>query len=135
MEAYEIIGRIERLREERGWTIYRLAEEACIAQSTLFNMNTRKTLPSITTLSCLCDAFGITLSEFFSEGEEPERLALYATIPAVRGYVWFSLNDYRTHVGEEGDGRFRRRVHGSVDWYGNEKPSYRLLQALQTDEA
>ena len=75
MEAYEIIGRIERLREERGWTIYRLAEEACIAQSTLFNMNTRKTLPSITTLSCLCDAFGITLSEFFSEGAEPERLA------------------------------------------------------------
>lgn len=94
-----------------------------------------------------CAGMPLVVSEFglcephFSGGDERraailrERLALYAAIPAVRGYVWFSLNDYRTHVGEEGDGRFRRRVHGSVDWYGNEKPSYRLLQALQTDEA
>ena len=69
METYEIIAKIETMRKERGWSSYRLAEEACIAHSTLFNMNTRKTLPSLTTLGCICDAFGVTLSEFFSEGE------------------------------------------------------------------
>ena len=69
MEAYEIIAKIERLRKERGWSTYRLAENACIAHSTIFNMNTRRTLPSITTLSCLCDAFGITMADFFSDGE------------------------------------------------------------------
>lgn len=69
METYEIIDKIEAMRKERGWSSYRLAEEACIAHSTLFNMNTRRTLPSLTTLGCICDAFGVTLAEFFSEGD------------------------------------------------------------------
>lgn len=56
-----------------------------------------------------------------------ERLAMYKEIPNICGYMWFSLNDYRTHCGEEGADKLRRRVHGSTDLYGNEKPSYRLL--------
>ena len=60
-----------------------------------------------------------------------ERLAMYAEIPNICGYMWFSLNDYRTHCGEEGEDKLRRRVHGSTDLYGNEKPSYRLLCELQ----
>lgn len=67
MEINEIVEKIEALRKERGWTAYKLAEEACVAQSTLFNMRTRGTLPSITTLACICDAFGISLAEFFSD--------------------------------------------------------------------
>ena len=74
MEAYEIIEKIETLRKERGWTYYRLAEEACLSQTTLLNMRTRGTLPSITTLAGICSAFGITLADFFSEGEG-ERLS------------------------------------------------------------
>ena len=60
-----------------------------------------------------------------------ERLAMYKEIPNICGYMWFSLNDYRTHCGEEGEDKLRRRVHGSTDLYGNEKPSYRLLCRLQ----
>ena len=45
----------------------------------------------------------------------------------IQGYVWFSLNDYRTHVGEQGEGRLKQRVHGSTDLYGNKKPSYDVL--------
>ena len=70
MDAYNITNRIEELRKERGWSVYKLAEESGLTQSTLFNMRVRKTLPSITTLICLCDAFGVTLSEFFAEGDE-----------------------------------------------------------------
>lgn len=57
-----------------------------------------------------------------------ERLKMYKKIDNIKGYMWFSLNDYRTHCGEAGQDKMRRRVHGSTDLYGNEKPSYRLLQ-------
>lgn len=60
-----------------------------------------------------------------------ERLAMYAKIDNICGYMWFSLNDYRTHCGEAGEDKMRQRVHGSTDLYGNEKPSYRLLCELQ----
>lgn len=70
MELYEIVNKIDRLRTERGWTTYRLAEESGITQSTIFNMHSRGTLPSITTLSSVCNAFGISLSEFFAEDDK-----------------------------------------------------------------
>ncbi|MDE6412946.1 MAG: hypothetical protein K2K42_03500, partial [Eubacterium sp.] len=60
-----------------------------------------------------------------------ERLEMYARIDNICGYMWFSLNDYRTHCGEAGEDKMRQRVHGSTDLYGNEKPSYRLLCELQ----
>ena len=44
------------------------------------------------------------------------------------GTVYFCLNDYRTHMGEEGEGKLRRRVHGSADWKGQPKPSYFTVQ-------
>lgn len=61
-----------------------------------------------------------------------ERLEMYARIDNICGYMWFSLNDYRTHCGEAGEDKMRQRVHGSTDLYGNEKPSYRLLCELQS---
>ena len=84
----------------------------------------------------LISEFGLCEPRFKGGDEERsrilrERLALYEKIPNICGYVWFSLNDYRTHMGEEGEGRLRRRVHGSTDIFGNEKPSYRLLCSLQ----
>lgn len=63
----DILEKIKDLTADRGWTIYKLSEASGISQSTLSNMFTRKTLPSITTLSQLCEAFNITLSEFFKE--------------------------------------------------------------------
>ena len=60
-----------------------------------------------------------------------ERLEMYSKIENICGYMWFSLNDYRTHCGEAGEDKMRQRAHGSTDLYGNEKPSYRLLCTLQ----
>lgn len=86
-----------------------------------------------------CEGKPLIVSEFglcephFQGGDErraeilKERLALYAEIPNIKGYVWFSLNDYRTHCGEAGKDKYRRRIHGSTDLYGNEKPSYSVL--------
>lgn len=44
------------------------------------------------------------------------------------GWVYFSLNDYRTHIGESGKGKLKQRIHGSVDLYGNKKPSYDFIK-------
>ena len=63
----DVLKRIDDLRKERGWSVYKLAYESEITQSTLANMFTRKSLPSLTTLSQICDAFGIKLSDFFKE--------------------------------------------------------------------
>ncbi len=81
-----ILKKINQLRLDRGWSIYRLSVESGVAQSTLTNMFNRETLPSITTLECICGAFGISLSAFFAEesnhtsSNEEEVLKLYAGI-------------------------------------------------------
>ena len=71
----DTLKRITQLRDERGWSNYRLAKEACISQTTLRNLYSRNTLPSIPTLEALCNGLGITLSQFFADGKEPVELS------------------------------------------------------------
>lgn len=66
----DVLKRIIDLREERHWTEYRLAEESGITQSTISAWFRKDTLPSIPSLEKICDAFGITLSQFFLEENE-----------------------------------------------------------------
>ena len=61
-----VIERIDLLMEERGWSDYRLSLESGLSSSTIANIHRRNTVPSITTLEAICDAFGITLSQFFA---------------------------------------------------------------------
>ena len=60
--------RIVALMRERGWTEYRLAKESGLSQSTIANLFQRNTIPSISTLESICAGFGITLAQFFSDG-------------------------------------------------------------------
>lgn len=46
----------------------------------------------------------------------------------VGGAIFFCYNDYRTHVGDRGVGALQQRVHGVVDVYGGQKPSYPILR-------
>ena len=63
----DVIQHIEELRKERGWSYYRLAKEAELSMSTLSNMTARTNIPTIPTLQKMCNAFGITLSDFFAD--------------------------------------------------------------------
>ena len=65
-------ARITELMIRHGWSEYRLAKESGLSQSTISNMFSRNTMPSISTLEVICDAFGLTLAQFFSEGEQAE---------------------------------------------------------------
>lgn len=62
----DVVGRIRELNKRRNWSDYRLAKEAGIPQSTLSNLLHRGNIPSLYTLERICQAFGISLSEFFA---------------------------------------------------------------------
>lgn len=65
----DVLGRIEQLMEQRGWSAYRLCKESGLAQSTLSHVFRKDSEPTISTLETICKAFGLTLGEFFAEGE------------------------------------------------------------------
>lgn len=65
-------ARLRQLLTERNWTEYRLSKESGLSQSTLANIFRRNTVPSIPTQEAICSAFGITLSQFFAEGDVVE---------------------------------------------------------------
>ena len=64
-----VLEKIKIMQQERGWSTYKLAYESGLTQSTLSNMFARGTCPTIDTLQMICDAFGISISEFFEENE------------------------------------------------------------------
>lgn len=64
--------RLQRMLKERGWTMYRLSLQSGLSQATLANIFRRNTVPSIVTLEAICKGFGITLAQFFAEGEMVE---------------------------------------------------------------
>lgn len=79
-DIMDVITRIKQLAAERNWTEYRLVKETELAPSTISNIYHRDTIPSIPTLETICTAFGITLSQFFSNDNiislSPEQVEL-----------------------------------------------------------
>lgn len=65
----DILEKITKMRLEKGWTEYELAERAELTQSTISSWYRKNLIPSIPSLEHICDAFGITLSQFFAENE------------------------------------------------------------------
>ena len=85
----DVKARLQKLMDEREWTIYRVAKEAGIPWSTVRNMFKRNTEPSIATLECICKGMGMTLPQFFDVDNEmglsPEQAKLIQS--------WSKLND------------------------------------------
>ena len=73
-QTKDILSVITAYRQERGWTEYHLAEQAGLPQSTISSWYRKNLTPSIPSLEKICDAFGITLSQLFAEGEAPVSL-------------------------------------------------------------
>lgn len=70
-------------------------------------------------------------------GGDPRRITemtyhydAWAECPFVMGCIYFSLNDYRTHVGESGRGRYKARIHGLTDMWFGKKPSFGVYAGL-----
>lgn len=61
-----------------------------------------------------------------------EHYEQYITRPWVKGFIYFSYNDYRTHMGIHGTGRHRQRIHGVVDLHLTPKPSWQHLKQISS---
>lgn len=59
--------RIAELCEKRGYTKYRLSQLTEMSQTALANILNKKSVPTVVTLERICDAFGITLAQFFTD--------------------------------------------------------------------
>lgn len=70
----DVIGKLNELRLERNLSVYRLAELSGLNQSTLANTFSRGTMPSIANLDAMCQAMGLTLTQFFSDREHTIKL-------------------------------------------------------------
>ncbi len=87
MENY-VSAKILELCAKSGTSKYRLSQRTGISQSALSDITKMKKLPTIITLEKICDAFGITLAQFFTEdgefldlSEEQKRLLqMWATL-------------------------------------------------------
>ena len=94
----DVINRIDKLMADRKWSDYRLAIESGLSSSTIANFRRRNTLPSIPTLEAICNAFGISLSQFFSED------MTYVHLSSEQKEFfdkWVSLTERQKHIIEE----------------------------------
>lgn len=73
-EEINAMARITALCQERNYSYYELAKRAGIPYSTLNTLYLKGTNPSLTTLHRICEGLGITLQQFFSDGEKTSEL-------------------------------------------------------------
>ncbi len=64
---FDVLGRITELRDERGWSVYRLAKNAEIPQSSMATWYSKGIAPPMESIEKICKAFEITLADFFEE--------------------------------------------------------------------
>ena len=63
----DVLEKIRTYRIERNWTEYQLAEKSGLPQSTISSWYRKNQIPTIPSVEKICNAFGITLAQFFTE--------------------------------------------------------------------
>ena len=63
----DVLEKIRQYRIERNWTEYQLAEKSELPQSTISSWYRKKQIPTIPSMEKICNAFGITLTQFFTD--------------------------------------------------------------------
>ena len=75
---FDVLSRIKELREARCWSVYHLAKLSGIPQSTIATWYQKNLYPPVDKIEILCQTFGISLTEFFSDG------TLFEASPEIR---------------------------------------------------
>ena len=107
IEKY-IADKITSLCEKRDISKYRLSQQSGISQSSLGRIMAQENLPSLITLEKIYTALGVTLSQFFQEGNSEN---LTEEQKEVLG-IWndLSTNEQETVMSMHVDFRSRRTV-------------------------
>lgn len=84
-----IAYRVKELCREHGMSKYRLSQLSGISQTALANILSKDSIPTVLTLKRICDAFGVTLAQFFTvdgcpdlTDEQKELLETWNTLDA-----------------------------------------------------
>ncbi|MCU6761817.1 HTH-type transcriptional regulator PuuR [uncultured Roseburia sp.] len=63
----DVIARINEIMKKQGLTPYQFAKLSGLSQSTISNMSTRNTIPSVPTIESICEYLNISLAQFFAD--------------------------------------------------------------------
>lgn len=66
---FNIGARIEQLRSEKKMSANKLATSAGLSQSYVRKLELNESAPTVESLELICNALGITLSDFFSHSD------------------------------------------------------------------
>lgn len=69
---FNVLARIQELRESRDWSVYKLAKLSGIPQSTIATWYQKNLYPPIDKIEILCDTFHISLHDFFISGNSDD---------------------------------------------------------------
>ncbi|WP_339316919.1 helix-turn-helix transcriptional regulator [Paenibacillus sp. FSL R10-2734] len=61
--AQTIEENVQRLLDEKGWTIYQLGKKSEVSLTVLYGLGSKRQGPRVETLIKLADTFGVTLDE------------------------------------------------------------------------
>ena len=94
--------KIKTLMESRGWSVYKLADESGLYSQTIHKWFSQNSVPTLPAIEQICNAFQITIGEFFTEGSAfeltPERKELFDAwgnlSKAQREAVWVMIKSY-----------------------------------------
>lgn len=90
----DILEKIIEERHKRNWSEYQLAQNSGITQSTISTWYRKQMQPSVSSLEKICHGLGITLGQFFSEGDSVELSSEQKEILT----KWDSLNKKQKEV-------------------------------------
>lgn len=88
MTKEQIVEKIQKLREEKGYTMNKLAKIAGISYTGYYHFETKKTDMNVQTLQKICNGLGISMCDFFYESVEhiPDKQKQYIV-------SWLSRNE------------------------------------------
>jgi len=91
----DVLNEITKLRLQRNWSEYELAKNCGLSQSTISTWYSKNQTPTIQSLEKVCKGFGITLSQFFAEGDDALILS-----PQQRDMLnnWNTLNEQQQQI-------------------------------------
>ncbi len=82
-----ILQKLDKLRKEKGISIFKLTELAGLSENTIYNWYNKGSQPTIEALKAVCDVLNISLSYFFAENinesisaQEEEFLTLFRNL-------------------------------------------------------
>lgn len=94
----DILKKLDKLRKEKGISIFKLTELAGLSENTIYNWYNKGSKPTIEALKAVCDVFNVSLSYFFAEtinesisAQEDELLTLFRALTPAQKELYKKL--------------------------------------------